>query len=479
MIPILYESTETEFITNGLHRLYDCTRVEVTEERNGIYECEFDYPVNGPHFDEIRPGRIIAVEHDEKGDVQPFDIYGFTKPINGVITFKAKHISYRLNEMTVIGSGIDTLPSAFAAFAGSSPACPFTFSTNLTSSNYIAAFDGTPRTIRQILGGVEGSILDSYGGEYLWDKFNVSLLSARGQEKHYTIRYGENLLDYQEELDISGIYTAVIPYWTGQDGAAVIGSVVDSGATSYGGRTICLPLDVSDKFESQPTKAQVEAAGASYLASNRPYNPSQNISIDFTKITDTDLEKTLAGLHKFGLCDSVRVVLPMYGIDGFYKIVKVVWDVLLERYTEIELGNLATTLSEALGISTGDSANSVQGSGDRITEQGGSNDWTYRKWASGVLECWYRGVQTNIAIDTAWGALYYKALTAIPDYPVAFVDYPMVTAYLTGTNGNGWIVGNNSNYSYTNPGSLYVVNPSSQSGVNVTINVYAKGRWKA
>lgn len=479
MIPILYESTETEFITNGLHRLYECTHCEVTEERNGIYELEFDYPVNGPHFNEIRPGRIIAVEHDENGDVQPFDIYGYSQPIAGVVTFKAHHISYRLNGMTVVASGIDTLPDAFTAFASSSPACPFVFSTDLTASNYIAAFDGTPRTIRQILGGVEGSILDSYGGEYIWDKFNVVLASARGKEEYYTIRYGNNLLDYQEDMDISGSYTAVIPYWTGQDGAAVIGSMVDSGASSFGGRTVCIPLDVSDKFESQPTTAQVEAAGASYLTSNRPYNPSQNISINFTKIEDTDIGKTLSGLHKFGLCDSVRIVLPMYGIDGFYKIVKVVWDVLRERYTEMELGNLQTTLSEALGISTGDSANSVQGSADRIIDQGGSAGWTYRKWASGVLECWYRGVQQNVAVTTAWGSLYYAALTGIPDYPVTFYEYPVVTAYLTGSTGNGWIVGNNSTYSNTNCGSMYVVNPSSQASINLTVNVYAKGRWKA
>ena len=88
MIPILYEKSEIDFNSNGLGRLRDCIRCEVTEERNGIYECEFEYPINGLHYKDIILGRIIAVEHDESGNVQPFDIYAYSKPINGVVTFK-------------------------------------------------------------------------------------------------------------------------------------------------------------------------------------------------------------------------------------------------------------------------------------------------------------------------------------------------------------------------------------------------------
>lgn len=357
MIPILYESTETDFNTNGLGRLRDCLRCEVTEERNSIYEVEFDYPINGQNFDLITLGRIILVEHDETGDTQPFDIYSYSKPINGVITFRGRHISYRLNEMTVSGTDINSLSAAFTAFAGSSPACPFTFTTDKTESNYIAAFDGTPRTIRQILGGVEGSILDSYGGEYVWDKFTVKLLSSRGSQKDYTIRYGENLIDFKEDLDYSGTYSAVIPYWT-QDAIVVKGSMVSSGYAGFGGRTVCLPLDLTDKFETQPSAAQLQSAAAAYMASNTPYNPGRNITINFVKVQDSVTDRILSELNRFGLCDSIRVILPKYGINASYKIVKVVWDVLLERYIEMELGNLSTSLSEALGISDGGNGSS-------------------------------------------------------------------------------------------------------------------------
>ena len=45
MIPILYNRDETRFVTNGIGRLADCTRAVVTEERNGVYELEFDVPI--------------------------------------------------------------------------------------------------------------------------------------------------------------------------------------------------------------------------------------------------------------------------------------------------------------------------------------------------------------------------------------------------------------------------------------------------
>lgn len=369
MIPILYESDETAFADNGLGRLRDCIRCEVTEERNGIYEIEFEYPVTGQHFDDIKCGRIIAVEHDENGDVQPFDIYSFSRPINGVVTFHGQHISYRQKAITVVASGYSTvsLSTIFRLLSNAGiPSNPFSYTTDFTSRNSVTCFDATPITVRQALGGIQGSILDAYNGEYEWDKFAVILWKERGQERDYTIRYGVNLLDYTEEMDCSDVYTAVMPYWKSED-TIVMGDMQVSGQAAYNGRELCIPLDLSDKFESQPTKAQVESAAQAYMTANQVYLPSQNISINFMKLSDSDEYNAFAEMQKFGLCDSINVVFPMYGQTGKYKIVKVVWDVLKERYISMELGNLSTSLSEALGIS---SESSSSGTTTRVMETG-------------------------------------------------------------------------------------------------------------
>lgn len=348
MIPILYGANETEFKDNGLGRLRDCIRCEVTEERNGIYEVEFDYPVTGQHFEDIKCGRIIVVEHDETGDFQPFDIISYSRPLDGVVTFRAQHISYRQKGIVVIAQGVQTLNTAFNYLKSGIPSNPFNYYSNITGQHLISAFDSTPRTVRDLLGGVEGSILDAFGGEYEWDRFTVNLWKSRGQKRNYTIRYGVNLLDYQEELDCSESYNAAIPYWTGDD--SVVSADMITMGESYSGRTVCVPLDLTDKFESTPTKAQVSAAGVSYMTSNQPYLPSQNISINFIRLQDSDEYQVFSGLQKFGLCDSVNVVFPMYGVTGLFKIVKVVWDVLLERYSVMELGNLPVSLAGALGL---------------------------------------------------------------------------------------------------------------------------------
>lgn len=391
MIPILYDTNETAFTSNGLGRLRDCISCKCYEERNGIYEVDFEYPVDGAKFEQIQVGRIIGVSHDEsmsgrivhsrgiltdeendmltdeegvaftanrtievpEYDIQPFDIVSFTRPINGVVTFHCVHISYRQSYMTVTGSNINSLADAFTLLSSAEPNNPFTYETDKTySTGYLASADGVPKTVRSMLGGVEGSILDAYGGEYEWDKFRVILHSARGTQRNFSIRYGVNMLDYNEEYDASGTYMSCVPYWT--DGTTtIVGDRQDSYGSTITGRGECVPLDVSDKFdtsESQPTKAQVEAMGRAVMSSTNPMLPSQTIHVEFVRLQDMGYED-LEALYDCRLCDTISVVFPDYNTTGQFNRVKTVWDVLADRYESMELGDLSVTLAEALGIS--------------------------------------------------------------------------------------------------------------------------------
>ena len=348
MIPILYDKDEVAFVSNGLGRLRDCTECTVTEERNGIYECDFSYPMSGANFDLIQVGRIIGVTHDESGDIEPFDIVSYERPIDGVVTFHCVHISYRLSYMTVKASSVNSLSAAFTAFGNAQPSMPFSFDTDKTSTGFVAGFDGLPHTVRSLMGGTEGSILDAYGGEYSFNNWQVYLHSARGQFRDFAIRYGVNMLDYNEEYDTQGTFSSCIPYWT--DGTdKVVGDKVDGSGSTITGRGECVPLDLSDKFESKPTKAQVETEAAKYLSSNNTSVPKQTIEVNFVRLQDMGYEN-LGALMQCNLCDTIKVIFPDYNSSGTYKIVKTVWNVLENRYEEMELGQLSTTLAEALGI---------------------------------------------------------------------------------------------------------------------------------
>lgn len=354
MIPILYESNEMQFTSNGLGRLRDVIECRVVEERNSIFECDFSYPVDGAHFGDIIPGRIIAVTHDETKIPQPFDIVSYSKPINGIVNFHAVHISYRQSYLTVSGSNINSLADALTLLGSAEPSNPFTYEADFTSTAYFAAADGVPRSVRQMLGGVEGSILDSYGGEYEWDGFRVILHGNRGTHRDFVIRYGVNMMDYQDDTDYSGTYSSCIPYWKGDDGnggqTIVKGSRVDAPFSTYNGRNDCTPLDLTDKFETMPTAAELETLALSLMQTRQTYLPQQTIKVDFIRLQDLDEFEGFETLLQCNLCDTIDVVFPKFNMSGSYKIVKTEWDVLRGEYVGMELGTLSTTLAEALGI---------------------------------------------------------------------------------------------------------------------------------
>ena len=353
MIPVLYERDAKTFATNGLGRLHDAISCKVTEERNGIYELEMEYPVGGLHFDAIQPGRIIGATHDESGAAQLFDIVGYSKNIEGVVTFRAVHISYRLTKAVVTMSNINSVTAAMSYLNGHiSPSdTGFKFRTNKTTSGKLPTADGFPIAVRTLLGGVEGSILDTYGGEFEFDGFNVILWNRRGQDTNFKIRYGLNMVDYNEELDYLETYNAVVPYWSGNDNKKRVASMVTSGKALPGGRTEVVPLDLSELYENRPTATTLLLDATLYLTQHDTTQPEHNITVNFVRLSDSTEYEALKGLQTCKLCDTIIVEFPAYNMTGRYKIVRTEWDVLSDRYNEIELGTLSTSLASAVGVS--------------------------------------------------------------------------------------------------------------------------------
>lgn len=353
MIPILYDTNEREFTSNGLGRLTDCISCKVTEELNGVYSCLFTYPVTGRLFSSITLGRIIGVTHDDTGDLQPFDIISYSKPINGIVTFNAVHVSYRLTRyITKKGSEtVDRISRAFTMFDNAAPRDGLFhyMAPGLPYNGYMASTaDGIPRSVREFIGGVEGSFLDTYGGEITWDKFIVKFTPRRGQDRNFTIRYGVNLTDYNEEADGSGTYTWAVPYWTDGE-TTVVGSEVHSGLTPYD-RTTVRALNFSDKFEEEPTTTQLEELAAQTMQANQTNLPKRTIDVDFVRLQDLEGYENYSTLLTCELGDSVGVTFPAYNVSGTFRIVKTVYNVLTNRFDAMTLGALSTTLAEALGV---------------------------------------------------------------------------------------------------------------------------------
>ena len=370
MIPILYNRDEREFSSQGVCRLYDIVRCVVTEERNGIYECEFDYPINGEFFSKIVEGAFIGVTHDDKQDIQPFEIYGYSAPINGVVTFYAHHLSYKLRSYVLKPYSASSCSGALSIMAAQSMSpCPFEFWTN---KGTIAPFEiKYPVNIKSILAGEEGSILDIYGpGEFEYDKWTVKFHDHRGNDNGVEIRYGKNLTNITHEYDESEIYTAVVPYyysedeeghrtlvypedyravinpdasthpvyWTNEDDEIIrneAGEPIEFGVDN----TVYTAIDLTSEFEELPTVEELVARAQELFDENKPWEPEDNIKISFVSLWQTPEYKNIAPLEKVSLCDTVKVIYPNLNIETKTKVIKTVYNVLLDRYDSIELGD--------------------------------------------------------------------------------------------------------------------------------------------
>lgn len=406
MVPILYESNETSFTTNGLGRLSDAIRVEVSEARNGEYELEMDYPLAGIHFDKLTEGRIILCSHDESGDLQPFDIYSSSKPLDGVVTFYGHHISYRLNEVSVKKFAVQgpvSTPTNVWGLMRDSYAQPsggldaWTFSTDITSK---IVFRHDTDVARSFLGGSEGSFLDTWGGEFLFDKFTVNYLTRRGTDTSVHVRYRSNMTDFKQEVDISGSYTGILPYWQTSDGVATYGDVQYGSGTLPHGRAVVVPHDFSSDFENQPTAAQLNAAAQSYLTSNTPWMPAETLDVNFVQLWQTAEYADVAPLLSVGLCDTVLVSFPEYDIENLrVKVVSVTWDALGEKYTAMTLGTPSTSFAEAITTGTAQAQVNTDAQISNLTKQVEANATAIATKSNVLSTATYSGSIASIAAE--------------------------------------------------------------------------------
>ena len=116
---------------------------------------------------------------------------------------------------------------------------------------------------------------------------------------------------------------------------------------------------------------------------------------------------------------------------------------------------------------------------DYVIEEGSSGIWTYRKWASGISECW--GIHNqSITSWTQWGGTYYSAPYNVQvSYPPdLFIAEPVLTATPRGTALDAWLISNAAGDS-TKTGAYYfgrgLIGPTNQSK---GIFFHAKGFWK-
>jgi phage minor structural protein len=419
MFPILYPPGERAFTTGGLATLTDCTKCTVTEERNGAFELVLQYPANGKYFSLLQEDCVVLAKPNLDDDPQPFRLYKSERKMSGLTTWHGEHFVYFANDVPVeIIPSTSTNPAG--AFAKLSAACaipcPFTFSTDITT---VAAFGlATPSPLKKVLGGMEGSIIDAFGGEYHYNGLAVQLCKARGANKGFRVEYGRNLTDINQEKALSKVTTAIYPYWQGQNDAGsdttvtLPEKIVElEGAPEYG-HPHCKTIDFSQDLGSAvPTVEALRAAATAYLTTSGIAEPAVSITLKYAQLSSLGQNRILEQIGAAALCDTVTVYFDRLGIEAEAKIIKTVFDALKERFDEVEVGEAKSTLSATINnnrvepekiIKTATTsakltaADLVQAAADRITAgmSGASGGYVVQRPALNPSETLYMDAPT-------------------------------------------------------------------------------------
>lgn len=350
MSMVLFPSGATTFETQGLGSVVDAISCNVHEVLNGEYELEMQYPITGTQYGNLQNRRIIFSKHDPYSEPQPFRIYRITRPMNGIVTIYARHVSYDLSGIPV---GVFDANNAQAAMQGlknnSLVANPFLFETTMpTVANFSCQY---PQPCRNLLGGQEGSILDVYGGEYEWDEWTVHLQSRRGSDNGVRITYGKNLIDIEQDENIANLKTGIIPYWINSETGEVIYSspqiIQAPGEFNF---SSVVPVDFGEQFESQPTPQELAEAGQEYITDNKIGVPTVSIDLSFAQLEQYSLYESTEALERVRIGDTVHVFFAQLGINVSSRVVETNYDPILNRYNSVSVGsvraNIAGTIAD-------------------------------------------------------------------------------------------------------------------------------------
>ena len=376
----LYNADARDFTSNGLGSLNRAVSCTVIERRNGEYELELVYAVdfkdkavyNSEYlsdgnrtyikdysgnnisivekediYDKIGFNMILVAKPTPYANPQPFRIYSISKPIDGLVTINAQHISYDLSGVSVSPFSANSVVNAFNQMKSKAVGfCPFTFWTDIVSSRTIGY--PIPMSMRSILGGTEGSILDIFGGEYEFDNFVVKLHQNRGSNSGVSIRYGKNLTDITQDENCNNVYTEVYPYWYSEsdEGSKLVElpekTVKINGTFNH---TKVLTLDLTQYFDSEPTKDELRYMTQTYINAYRIGVPDISLTVSFAPLSQTTEYKSYSLLERINLCDIVTVEFPEMGISATAQCIETRYDVLADKYISIELGNARSDLS--------------------------------------------------------------------------------------------------------------------------------------
>ena len=354
MIPVLYKADATSFTSFGIGTLADTISCEVTEERNGAYECVLKYPITGSFYKEIRKERLIKAKPNDTSKPQAFRIYRIAKPLNGIVTIYAQHLSYDLtNIATPAWESSPITPQLAIEHVFDAALTPhnFTFQTDYTQAKAFTV--DRPKSLRSVLGGSAGSLISLWGGEFEWDNYKVIHHQGRGISTGVVIEYGKNLTKLEQDTDITSVYTDLLPYAvvSDMDGNETVVTLSEqilpiTETTLVQRKTLIKDFTDSFGMDDVITEEALRAKAEKYIENNPLGTESPSLTISFEPLWKQP--EYTAVLERVSLCDRLTIKHTALGVQATAKVIKTVYDSLAEKYVSITLGSVRSTLVDAV-----------------------------------------------------------------------------------------------------------------------------------
>lgn len=347
MIPVIFKPGEKDFTTNGLGRLVDATRCEITEEANGKYELEMDYPAISRFSDYFENGYQIKAKPNDLEEYHIFEIkQTFKDTFTNSIVIYAQSRTYKLGNRQVRLVTVDNRNGSEAMKLieqNMDEPCDIKLHSDInTASSTI--FEA--RNVLNCIAGEQGSLLQYWGGEIKREPFKLSLLRRRGRDNVGTVRYGKDLKGLTIKFDWQSIVTKVLPFaelQSGADGTSqrIYGNAVKSEyITKYPdvyAQYVQFTEDQGVKDLSSLNKVAGKYFTTLYPGSDKP---KVSIELEIEKLTDSEEAKEFAKMRNYNLFDTFTVYHKFYDIDIQTKVTGIVYDALAEKTIKITAGDI-------------------------------------------------------------------------------------------------------------------------------------------
>ena len=364
----VYRSTNTNYQKNG-----DITLTPL--------ECIFEWGLDGicqieltHEYDDL--GRWEYLVNDNViaaptpySDKQLFRIYKREKS-DDEVTVYARHIyydnlgNYLVDVRPTNKNGQQALDIIFSG-------TKFTPHSDITTAN--TAYYVRKNIVEAIAGDDENSFINRWGGERLYDNYDVYIMRQIGSDKGVRAEFGHNLEAIEESVSDEDVVTRIIPVaYNGYvlEGAEPwvdspkIGSYAEVKGTVINFDDIKLQEDCS---EGETGYANLTALRAALVkACNEEYkkgidDPTVNYTVNMVELADTVEYAEYKQLESVEVGDTITCRHKGIKIEVKARCIRIKWNCITKENEEVELGNFLENYFDKTSSSIQRATASIEG----------------------------------------------------------------------------------------------------------------------